>query len=139
MADRETTEMLKLIIDNMATKDDLKDLEARIKGDLRQEIRESESRLNTRIDRLDTRIDGLESKVDGMQDSIISKMITQDDLLMIANRAATMAGALYENTTGKQVAAIQDGHTQLHEKQSELEQRVDDHDRAIDDIRSQIA
>ena len=104
MADREITDMFKLIIDNMATKDDLKELEARMearmasKDDLKREIRETESRLNTRIDSLDARINGLESrfdvlesKVDGMQASIVSKMITQDDLLMIANRSATMA------------------------------------------------
>ncbi len=76
MADKDVTEMLKIIIDNMATKDDLQKLETR----------------------MDARMKSLEYGMRSLEDSAISKILTHDDIEMITDRAANKALAVVENT-----------------------------------------
>jgi hypothetical protein len=68
-----------LINETMASKEDIQGVQSDI-GGLREEVKEMEGRLTTRLDHLDARVGRIEADVHGLRDEIVHKVEFQDAL-----------------------------------------------------------
>ena len=118
-------------LSKMATKEDL--------DAFKREVRAEFKSVDKRFDDVDIHFRGLESRMDSMEDSIISKIVTEDDIERIADRAASKAIMVAENTFGKRIDALNDGYKLTHEKQWELEHRMDKLEQGLEDLKNRIA
>lgn len=71
--------------------------------------------------------------------SLESRMLTKDDIEPLTDRAASKAAALVEERLGKRIDVLTDGYKLTHEKQWELEKRMETLERELAEIKSKIA
>ena len=132
MTDKELLEQFQLM--HQAIGDVESRLTARIDG-----LQEDVNAIKADVGNLQSDVRSLERRMGDMEESIISKIVTEEDIERIADRAASKAVAVAENTFGKTVTAIHEGYTLLREKQEETDCHLAEHDKAIDDILNRIA
>lgn len=98
-----------------------------------QELKDVLNLMIKKIDKLDSKIDSVESNLNNKIDQVENKLDKKID------QVETKIMFYVENNVTKKIESLFDGYKLTHEKQWELERRVDKLEQLILDVKNSIA
>lgn len=74
----------------------------------------------------------------GMMEKMQAVMLTKDDIEPLTDRSASKAAALVEEKLGKRIDALTDGYKLTHEKQWELERKMEQLTDTVENLQTRL-
>ncbi|MCL2069297.1 MAG: hypothetical protein FWH00_05285 [Oscillospiraceae bacterium] len=115
-------------------------MDGRISG-----IESEVSGIKSKVSGIESEVRGIKSKVSNIEftmvsrDNIDPRALLDEGIETISDRSASKVAAIIENTLGKRIDSLFDGYKLTHEKQYELERRVDKLERLVAELQNRIA